>query len=195
MVPAPHRAGGRMGGCETHSARPHTPTGGTPTPANPDPPATTTQQAGPFLAPDHRPPLASVKLVRPRPRPNGRSRCGRSSLTPDHAAARTSSCEESQQTVETDDQRAGHRASPPCSLDRLFPHGRIICARSRRSLKRRLSAPSRRSALCHNRTFHSLVTFRDCCRPPTSRRIGVLNVPTPLPTIHGLLAATAKARD
>ena len=35
-----------------------------------------------FLAPDHRPPLAGIKLVRPRPRLPAR-RCGRSSLTPD----------------------------------------------------------------------------------------------------------------
>ena len=34
-----------------------------------------------FLASDHRPPLAGLKLVRPRPRPKAR-RCGRSSLTP-----------------------------------------------------------------------------------------------------------------
>jgi hypothetical protein len=37
---------------------------------NPRPRQTTTRQA--FLACDHRPPLAGVKLVRPRPRPDGR---------------------------------------------------------------------------------------------------------------------------
>src|SRR5690242_19950628 len=66
-----------MGGCETTPPDPRTP--GNP---HPQPPRL-------FLAPDPRPPLAGLKLVRPRPRPDGRDRCGRSSLTPDHATAPT----------------------------------------------------------------------------------------------------------
>src|SRR6266699_1683063 len=56
----------RMGACETHSAshphrgRKHTGTTSSNPPLNP---------AGAFLAPDHRPPLAHVQLVRPRQRP------------------------------------------------------------------------------------------------------------------------------
>src|SRR6516225_2642113 len=47
-----------------------------------------------FLASDHRPPLAGIKLVRPRPRLQAR-RYGRSSLTPARATAQTGSDEES----------------------------------------------------------------------------------------------------
>jgi hypothetical protein len=72
---APAHAGGRMGGCETHSADLRT----TRRAPRPLPQQPTTGRL--FLAPDHRPPLARVKLVRPRPRPDGRYRCGRSSLT------------------------------------------------------------------------------------------------------------------
>src|SRR6266581_4109436 len=83
MVMAPAHAGGRMGGCETTPPDLRAPGRTT---QRPLPPASTTWQA--FLACDHRPPLAGVKLVRPRPRPDGRYRCGRSSLTPDRAPAR-----------------------------------------------------------------------------------------------------------
>src|SRR5579862_849011 len=83
-----------MGGCETHSARPHN--SGDPPPATPAPATITARLAVP--RPDHRPPLAGVKLVRPRPRPDGRYRCGRSSLTHGRAAAPApGSGEESQQ--------------------------------------------------------------------------------------------------
>src|SRR5207237_10744 len=61
--------------------RTHAPTPGNQRPQRtPRPRQTTTQQA--FLTCDHRPPLAGVKLVRPRPRPDGRTGCGRSSLDP-----------------------------------------------------------------------------------------------------------------
>jgi hypothetical protein len=49
-----------------------------------------------FLAPDRRPPLGGVKLVRPRPRLSAR-RCGRSSLTPARTTAQTGSDEETRQ--------------------------------------------------------------------------------------------------
>src|SRR5215831_13351292 len=66
---SPPRAGGRMGGCET--APPDSRTDPRePAPGEPRLRQATTQQA--FLACDHRPPLARVKLVRPRPRPDGR---------------------------------------------------------------------------------------------------------------------------
>jgi hypothetical protein len=46
---------------------------------------------------------------------------------------------------------------------------------------------------CHDRPFHSLVTFRDC-RPTQIAEDGrYLNVRNPLHAIHGLLAATARA--
>jgi hypothetical protein len=79
-----------------------------------------------FLAPDHRPPLAGVKLVRPRPRPDGRYRCGRSSLTHGpRGGAKPAAARKASTTVPTqpDDPTASHRARSPCSLDRRFPHG------------------------------------------------------------------------
>lgn len=60
-----------MGACETHSDD-HARRGNQPA---------TSARRRLFLAPDHRPPLAGLKLVRPRPRLPAR-RCGRSSLTP-----------------------------------------------------------------------------------------------------------------
>src|SRR5215469_8956453 len=67
MVMVPAQAGGRMGGCETTPPDSRT---GPPGSQYPRPRRATTQRA--FLARDHRPPLAGVKLVRPRPRPDGR---------------------------------------------------------------------------------------------------------------------------
>ena len=57
-----------MGGCQTTPPDPARPTRRTPL-ANPCPRQPTTGSL--FLAPDHRPPLAGIKLVRPRPRPEG----------------------------------------------------------------------------------------------------------------------------
>jgi hypothetical protein len=146
---APAHAGGRMGGCETHSAdlRTHPAS-----PTHPRPRQPTISRL--FLAPNHRPPLARVKLVRPRPRPRGRYRCGRSSLTRGRAAARTTgSCEESQQKVApaSPATTAGHRASPPRPLDKRFPHGRAgdlaaqatvnVGANSRTESAGRIAAP------------------------------------------------------
>jgi len=86
------------------------------------PPPSTHNQQWLFLATDHRPPLAGVKLVRPRPRPDGRYRCGRSSLTHGRAAARTRQLREiASTTVQPDDQTAGHRVSPSHSLDNEAP--------------------------------------------------------------------------
>jgi hypothetical protein len=45
---------------------------------------------------NHRPPLAGVKLVRPRPRPNGRYRCGRQLNPGPRDSPKHGSCEESQ---------------------------------------------------------------------------------------------------
>src|SRR6266536_1729288 len=124
--PPPPWAGGRMGGCETHSAGPaHTP-GEPPS----EPPAPQPQPRRLFLAPDHRPPLAGVKLVRPRPRPDGRYRCGRSSLTHGRAAARNRHLRgkpaHSPHTKPVDTQQVTGPALPR-SLDRSFPHGWTIC--------------------------------------------------------------------
>jgi len=52
---------------------------GTTTPANPAPRQPYNRQV--FPAPDHRPPLASIKLVRPRPRPDRRSPAGADTTT------------------------------------------------------------------------------------------------------------------
>src|SRR5258708_6120344 len=73
--------------------QPHTAPGGTSQPTLPHPPNSRSRL---FLAPDDRPPLAGIKLVRPRPSAlTGAYRaCGRSSLTPDRATAQTSSDEE-----------------------------------------------------------------------------------------------------
>ena len=118
---APAHAGGRMGGCETTPPDPRARR----TTQRP-PPATPTQQA--LLASNHRPPLASVKLVRPRPRPDGRYRCGRSSLTPDRRGGTgTSSYEETQHNSQPGDyQVTGSRQH--ALFDSEGPHGRLICA-------------------------------------------------------------------
>ena len=143
MAP-PTRASGRMGGCETTPPA-HTRTRGPS--ANPRP--ATTTQPGSSPPGDHRPPLAGVKLVRPRPRPDRRYRCGRSSLTPDQARQReTGSCGESQQTENRKQvphparrPTTGHRDKSPCSLDNQFPHGWVgglyACRRARGNTDRR----------------------------------------------------------
>jgi hypothetical protein len=95
----------RMGGCETHLRRPTHPLATQPTTTGPRL----------FLAPDHRPPLAGLKLVRPRPRPDGRSRCGRSSLTHGRTATRnTAPARKSHQYSPR--QPGGHSKSPGQSL-------------------------------------------------------------------------------
>src|SRR5215472_19308310 len=50
-----------------------------------------------FLAPDDRPPLAGIKLVRPRPAPDGRLPLRALQLDPDRATAQTGSDEEKPQ--------------------------------------------------------------------------------------------------
>jgi hypothetical protein len=108
MVPAP--AGGRMGGCETTPPGSRTGPGKPASPADASPQQTTTQQA--FLTCDHRPPLAGVKLVRPRQRPDGRQRLRALQLDPGPARRHgTSSCEENpaQQPIPGDLQVTGSR--------------------------------------------------------------------------------------
>ena len=85
----PPPGGRRMGACET---TPPTLRAGE---TSQRPPHTPTRRRL-FLASDHRPPLAGLKLVRPRPRLPAR-RCGRSSLTPARATAQTGSDEEKPQ--------------------------------------------------------------------------------------------------
>jgi hypothetical protein len=86
---------------------------------------------GLLLAPDHRPPLAGIKLVRPRPRLPAR-RCGRSSLTPERARQqKTGSDEEKPQPKSTPTPaatRTGHRVNSVRPLDNSGPHG---CGHSR----------------------------------------------------------------
>ena len=86
---ARHHGRCRMGACETTPTT--TRTGETS-------PATSARRPRRrlFLAPDHRPPLAGLKLVRPRPRRKAR-RCGRSSLTPARRGGATGSDEEKPQ--------------------------------------------------------------------------------------------------
>jgi hypothetical protein len=65
---------------------------------------------------DHRPPLAGLKLVRPRPRLPAR-RCGRSSLTPARTTAQIGSDEEMRQ--QQSHQPGGQRTK----VTRLIKHG------------------------------------------------------------------------
>src|SRR4029077_6369802 len=90
--------------------------------------ATHTHSPQAFPAPDPRPPLAGLKLVRPRPRPDGRDRCGRSSLTPDHATApNTAPARKASNTVPASPTAtASHRANFPRPLDKESPHGWVI---------------------------------------------------------------------
>jgi hypothetical protein len=94
-----------MGACETTPATSHDREK-----ASKRSPSRTTQPGrAPFLAPDHRPPLGSVKLVRPRLRLAGAPDSGRSSLTPARATAQPGSDEENAATAvpRPGDQRTG----------------------------------------------------------------------------------------
>src|SRR5260370_26926749 len=104
MSPAP-TGRSRMGACET--TPPATRAG---EPAQRPPARSATPREGLFLASDHRPPLAGLKLVRPRPRLTAR-RCGRSSLTPARATAQTGSDEEKPQTSPAQARRPATRAT------------------------------------------------------------------------------------
>jgi hypothetical protein len=81
-------------------------------PGNPrsDPRTQRQSQKGLFLASDHRPPLAGLKLVRPRPRLTAR-RCGRSSLTPARATAQTGSSEKKPQQQSHPNPAVGDRVT------------------------------------------------------------------------------------
>jgi hypothetical protein len=138
MAPA-RRTGGRRGGCETTPPHPRT-SPGNGHPSQPRP-ATQPQPSRLFLAPDHRPPLVGVKLVRPRPRLTGATAAGADSTTVPGAGLQLGP-----RTARRHGQRqlrgegransphtkarphlAGHRASPSRSLDGRFPHGCLIC--------------------------------------------------------------------
>jgi hypothetical protein len=73
-----------MGGCET------TPPDSRTDPGKPAPPAdassTANHNPAGFLTRDHRPPLAGVKLIRPRQRPDGRTGPGSFSCSWDPAS-------------------------------------------------------------------------------------------------------------
>jgi hypothetical protein len=84
MAPAPQAGAGWVHVRPLRQPRP--PGGNKPTGA---PTWQPSQPAGAFLAPDHRPPLARVKLVRPRQRPAGRPRLRALQLDPGRAPART----------------------------------------------------------------------------------------------------------
>jgi len=90
----------------------------------PSDPLHTPQPAGGCSSPpDHRPPLAGIKLVRPRPRLTAR-RCGRSSLTPDRATAHTGSHEESHNHSPPPARRPPRSPGHPAyALDSGGPHG------------------------------------------------------------------------
>src|SRR6266536_4454951 len=101
MAPAPKAGAGWV---HVRPSPPATRTRGTSPPAHP--PQQHSQPAGAFLAPDHRPPLARVKLVRPRRRPAGRPRLRALQLDPDRAPARKpGSCEQSTTTGTTPPRR------------------------------------------------------------------------------------------
>jgi hypothetical protein len=123
MAPAPPGRR-RMGGCET------TPPTRAPHPGTSQrtpPSATHNRQAG--LLPRLRSSAAACRrqssfvLARAL---TGATGCGRSSLTHGRAAARNPApARKDSTTVPTPARRPqqGHRASPPCSLDKRFPHG------------------------------------------------------------------------
>jgi hypothetical protein len=79
---------------------------------------------------DHRPPLAGLKLVRPRPRLPAR-RCGRSSLAPDRRGS-TNRQRRGKATTKVHPhpggKRTGHRVNSVRPLDNWGPHG---CGHSR----------------------------------------------------------------
>ena len=80
---------------------------------------------GSFLAPHRRPPLAGLKLVRPRPRLTAR-RCGRSSLTPParrHKPAATRKRHNHSPNPQPGVRRAGHRVNSARPLDNWGPYG------------------------------------------------------------------------
>src|ERR1700761_5151594 len=88
-----------------------------PTPPDPATPGNPQPQADRSSPPDPRPPLASVKLVRPRPRPDGRDRCGRSSLTPGRGGTKHGPREERPAIQSRQpDGTASHRANSPRPL-------------------------------------------------------------------------------
>src|SRR5215470_14956458 len=111
-----------MGGCET------TPPDSRTDPRKPAPPRprqATTRRA--FLACDHRPPLAGVKLVRPRPRPDGRYGLRALQLDPrprrgtKPAATRKPSTTANPAITRSPGQHSTR------SFDSEGPHGRMFC--------------------------------------------------------------------
>jgi len=119
MAPA-RRGESRMGACETTPTTSHRP--------GETKPATFRTYLNPrerlFPAPHHRPPLASVKLVRPRPRLPARH-CGPFQLDPVRATAQIRSDEEKphRSPAQPGDRGQGHRVNSPCTLDNRSPHG------------------------------------------------------------------------
>jgi hypothetical protein len=119
MAPAtPGRC--RMGACETTPTTTHTGK-----PARPPPKPSDPETSRLFLAPDHRPPLARLQLVRPRPAPWQAPRLRALQLDPDRAAARNPApARKARRTVHPARRSpAGHRANPPRPLDKGTPHG------------------------------------------------------------------------
>ena len=130
---------------------------------------------GSFLAPHHRPPLAGIKLVRPRPRLPAR-RCGRSSLTPVCATAQSSSNEEkptSQSRAQARRPGQGHRVNLPCPLDSRGPHGcgnRTQRDAVRRNRRARHSECRGSDSLAPRRGRQYQAQFPDSCGEAGMRR-------------------------
>ena len=160
-----------MGGCETHSAGlAHRPPEASTPPANARPRQATIRQA--FLACDHRPPLAGVKLVRPRQRPDGRTGCGRSSLTRGRAAARSQQLRGNPAQQPTPGRLPGHRVRTARSVDSEGPHGWLICVSPPAQSAQLAAARSRRSArfgiACSTNRCLRLVTITHAALLPSS---------------------------
>jgi len=104
-----------MGACETTPTTSHDRESRQATPT----PKTTHQERPPFLAPDHRPTLGSVKLVRPRLRPAGAA-LRALQLDPARATAQASSDEETRHQQSHPNPAAGepgHRVNSALPLD------------------------------------------------------------------------------
>jgi hypothetical protein len=127
MAPARKPGRRRMGCTRDHSDDPPHQPGKPATPSLiPVPPITAGRL---FLAPDDRPPLAGIKVVRPRRGTLNRrhSGCGRSSSTPDRTTAQTGSDEEKPQHQARPLARRpatqSHRVRPARPPDSRGPHG------------------------------------------------------------------------
>src|SRR5215831_7590253 len=121
----PPRAGGRMGGCETTPPDSRTDPR-EPAPGEPRLRQATTGRLSSLAIIGHRlPGSSSFVLARALTGANG---CGRSSLTPDRAAARNQQLRGKPTTTANPGPLPGRWVSTARSVDSEGPHGWLICA-------------------------------------------------------------------